>query len=161
MAYGTTGGVAALTKRYTNSGAVFDATTNPTVTTVTAWLAEISAMVNIAMASSGFAVPIVDADITPALDGLVNALTADLVHAANSTGRFFSERALENGVSPIKAINKDVWGWLEVNIAGLSASGAVRVLSDAGQIAYRETDDSGTEIDPLFSRNRFGSWEGE
>lgn len=126
MAYGTTGGVAALTKRYANASTVFDATTNPTITYVTAWLAEISAMVNLALSTSGFATPITDADVTPALDGVVNALTADLVHAANSTGRFFSERALENGISPIKAINADVRAWVELNAAGLALLGADR-----------------------------------
>jgi hypothetical protein len=144
--YGTTGGVAALTKRYTNGSAVFDGTTNPTSTTVTTWLAEISSMVNMALATSGFAVPITDADVTPALDGFVNAMTADLVHAANSTGRFFSERALENGVSPIKAINNDVIAWVENMAAGLVVLGATRSSPSHGLVI------TSTVINPQYLR---------
>ena len=120
--YGTEAGVAALAKRYTNSGA-FDVTTNPTLSNVTSWLAQLTSMMNVALATGGFVTPVTDAAITPALDGFINAMAADLVHAANSTGRFFSERALENGVSPIRAVNADIRAWVEQNSDGLTALG--------------------------------------
>lgn len=125
MAYGSVAGVAVLAHRYT-SGGTFDVTTNPPASAVTAWLGEVSSMVNLALASRGFATPITDADVTPAIDGFVNAMAADLVHAANSTGRFYSERALENGVSPIKVINNDVIAWVDSMAHGLELLGASR-----------------------------------
>lgn len=157
MAYGSDAGVAALCRRFTNSGS-FDTTTNPTQATVSGWLAQISAMINVALATGGFTTPITDPDVTPALDGFVNALAADLAGAANSAGRFYSERMLENGVSPIKVISSDVRAWVEANAAGLSALGANRARSEAAQIGYRGTDESGTVIDPLFGRDTFGRW---
>ena len=120
--YGTEAGVAALAQRSTNSGA-FDVTTNPTLSNVTSWLAQLTSMMNVALATGGFVTPVTDAAITPALDGFINAMAADLVHAANSTGRFFSERALENGVSPIRAVNADIRAWVEQNSDGLTALG--------------------------------------
>ncbi len=137
--YGTEAGVAALAKRFTNAGA-FDVTTNPTLTTVTGWLAQLTSMINIALASGGFVTPVTDAAITPALDSFINAMSADLVHAANSTGRFYSERALENGVSPIRAINADVRAWVEQNSAGLTALG-LAIDTDADISNYMERSD--------------------
>jgi len=159
MSYGTEAGVAALTKRYGDSTThLFTTATNPTLATVTSWLAQISSMVNVALASAGFTTPITDADLTPALDGFVNALTADLAHAANSTGRFFSDRALEYGISPIKAISNDVRGWVEMMTPGLSALGAVRETSDADRIAFRDGDENGNAVNPMFTRGAFGGW---
>jgi hypothetical protein len=155
--YGSAEGVASLCRRYTNAGA-FDITTNPSLSAVTGWLAQVSSMLNVALATAGFVTPITDADVTPALDGVVNSLVADLASTANSAGRFYSDRALENGVSPIKAINADVRAWVDANAAGLVAMGANRTTSDAGQIAYRETDETGETPDHLFTRDNFGTW---
>jgi hypothetical protein len=159
MAYGTAAGVAALTRRYTNAGS-FDGTTNPTVTTVGTWLAQVSSMFNISLAAAGFTTPITDADVTPTLDSFTETMVADLVNAANASGRFYTDRALEYGVNPIKAINNDIKSWVESNLAGLAALGGGMATSSAGQIAYRDGDDSGKEISPLFSRDQFGAWEG-
>lgn len=137
--YGTEAGVAALAKRYTNSGA-FDVTTSPTLSTVTSWLAQLTSMMNVALATGGFVTPVTDAAITPALDGFINAMAADLVHAANSTGRFFSERALENGVSPIRAVNADIRAWVEQNSDGLTALG-LAVDTDADISVTMERSD--------------------
>ena len=143
--YGTEAGVAALCKPYT-TGSAFTTGTNPTLATVTGWLAQISSMMNVALASAGFATPITDADVTPALDGFVNALAADLVFAANARGRFYSERALEFGVSPIKAINQDVIAWVETNASGLAVMGASRSYPNRGVIV------TSTVKNPQFSR---------
>ena len=155
--YGSVEGVAALTYRYTSGGA-FDVTTNPTSATVTGWLAQISSMLNVTLATAGFSVPVTDPDATPALDGFVNALAADLTHAANATGRFYSERMIENGVSPIRVISNDIQAWVQANAAGLVAMGANRVTSKAGQIAYRSGDEAGNVVEPLFQRDTFGRW---
>jgi hypothetical protein len=155
--YGTEAGVAALMRRYTNSG-VFDTTTNPTYATVTSWLSQVSSMVNVALATSGFATPITDADALPALNGFVESMVADLVASANSAGRFFSDRALEVGMSPIRTINADVKAWVKDNVAGLEAMGATRSTSDTDQIGYRDVDSNGNEVDALFKRENFLPW---
>jgi hypothetical protein len=141
--YGTEAGVAALTTRYTNSG-VFDTTTRPTLTRVTTWLAQVSSMINTVLASSGFATPITDADITPALDSFTETMVADLVNAANASGRFYTDRALESGVNPIKAINNDIKDWVETMAGGLSQMGASR--------SYQAVTVSCTVSNPQFLR---------
>lgn len=155
--YGSVEGVAALARRFTNAGA-FDITTNPTSATVTGWLAQVSSMLNVTLATAGFNVPITDPDALPALDGFVNSIVSDLAQAANSAGRFYSERMLENGVSPIRVISNDVQAWVQANAAGLVAMGANRVTSKAGQIAYRNGDEAGNVVEPLFQRDTFGRW---
>lgn len=154
MSYGTEAGVAALSGFYTTNGA-FTVSTNPTLVTVTGWLAEVSSMVNIALATSGFSVPVTDADALPAINGFVNSMVADLVRAANAAGRFFTERAVEYGVNPMKVINGDVRAWVDANTAGLVAMGAARPTSDASQAAYRDTDERGNATFPLFQRDAF------
>jgi hypothetical protein len=157
MSYGATAGVAALSRRFTNSG-TYDGTTNPTSTTVTTWLAQVSSMLDVALASSGFSVPFTDADITPALDGIVNALVSDLANAANSAGRFFTDNALQYGVAPMSMIRKDILQWVSDNSAGLASMGANRIVSTAGQIGYRDADDNGDPVEPLFPREGFSGW---
>jgi hypothetical protein len=158
MSYGTEAGVAVLCRRFTNAGS-FDTTTNPLVATVTGWLAQVSSLLDVALATEGFAVPITAATITPMLSILVNVETCDLVNAANSAGRFYTEKALEFGISPMNVIRKDILAWVSDNAAGLVAMGAVRSVPDAGQVAYRDVDDDGNEIDPLFQRHSWGGWK--
>lgn len=156
MSYGTAPGVAALAKRYTNNGS-WTTDTNPSQATVTGWLAQISAMVNIALATKGFTTPITDTDVTPALDGLVNALAADLAASANSSGRFYTDKALENGVSPLAIIRKDILAWVDANADGLKALGASRTASPAMNILTRTADEGGHETAPIFQRDAFGN----
>ena len=58
MSYGTIGGVAALVPRFTNAAGVFDTSTTPAAADVTAWLGQISAMLDVALSSYGVEVPI-------------------------------------------------------------------------------------------------------
>jgi hypothetical protein len=155
--YGSANGVAALCKRWTNSG-VFDNTSNPTLATVNEWLEQVSSMIDIALSTSGFTAPVTSASITPALNSFVNAMVTDLAGAANSSGRFYSDRMIDNGVSPLKVISKDIFGWIDVMSSGILALGAGQVISNAGRIAFRDGDDDGNQIDPLFGRDTFGKW---
>ena len=129
--------------------------TNPSSTIVAGWLAEISSFVDIALAAQGITTPITDGDITPALNSLVNQLTADMCHNANGTGRFFTQRAIEYGVNPMKAINGDVKAWVADNLAGLVAMGAQRPTTDASRATFRDVDERGVETFPLFQRDSY------
>jgi hypothetical protein len=157
--YGTEAGVAMLCRRFADpTTALFTTATVPTLAAVTSWLSQISSMVNIALATAGFATPITDADATPAIDGFVNSMAADLAMAANTTGRFYVDRIQESGANQDEIIAKSINAWVSANIAGLEAMGATRATSDTDQIAFRDVDSAGNTVDALFQRDNFMPW---
>jgi hypothetical protein len=127
MSYGSEADVAALAANWTIGG-VFTTATNPKLTQVTLWLADVSDLMDLALAQHRFTIPINPSlpnydKITNILSNVVVPLTADLCHAANSSGRFFTQKALEWGLSPMKVIAKDLNAWVEANADGLVALG--------------------------------------
>ena len=125
--YGSTSDVAALAGTYTTGGA-FSTSTTPTLAQVTAWLTDVSDLMDLALAQHRFEIPIDTGitnyeKITNILSNVVVPLVADLCHAANSSGRFFTQKAIEFGLSPMKVITKDINTWVESNADGLVALG--------------------------------------
>jgi len=130
MAYGTQQEVAAMASMWTRNGVWVnpvgaDPGTNPTIVQVENWLENISAQMNLALGSSWFVVPVTE--VTPnahkAISQYVVSLVADLCHFKNSSGRFFTERLVERGVTPMAAILKDMKEWIAENKDGLLADG--------------------------------------
>jgi hypothetical protein len=154
--YGSVVEVAALAPRYTAAG-TFSASTRPTLAQVEKWIDNASATLNVMLAGAGFAVPITDADAAAACGQIVVEVVTDLCHAANSAGRFYTERALERGVSPMKVLRQDMADWVENNAAGLENLGATRTTSLLGGLLYRDTDNSGNPTSPIFQREGFGN----
>lgn len=154
--YGTVDQVAALVRRYTASGE-FTPTTNPALSTVDGWLSIVSATVNVTLAGAGFQVPITQEDARAAIAAIVVEAVADLCHAANSAGRFYTERALERGVSPMKVIRQEMAGWVNDQADGLELLGATRTRASTAGILFRETDESGNPTAPIFQRSGFGN----
>lgn len=158
--YGTVTEVQALTPRY----GTYTTTTRPTLAQVENWIDKASATLNVILAGSGFAIPIVQADAKSACAQVIVEAVADLCHAANSAGRFYTERALERGVSPLKVLRQEMQEWVEDNATGLENLGATRNRSLLGGLLYRDTDDSGNATFPIFQREGFGNsftdWDG-
>lgn len=123
--YGTAAGVAGYTRVYTNSG-VYDTTSNPTLANVEAWVNQVSSIANAALASAGFTTPVTQSDCVLMLVGLVEQSCADLCHAARSSGRFFSERALNSNLSAMGQLRKEIYDWVEMNAKGMEDLGAAR-----------------------------------
>src|SRR5688500_7634561 len=100
--YGTAAGVAGYVRVLTSGSAVagtFDTSTVPTLANVEAWVNQVSAIANAALADNRFDTPVTQADCVLMLVGLVEQSVADLCHASRSSGRFFSERALNSNLS--------------------------------------------------------------
>lgn len=154
--YGTAQEVAALTPRYTSAG-YFTTLTYPTLAQVEHWIDACSATLNVMLAKAGFQVPITQSDAKAACAQIVVECVSDLVHAANSAGRFFTERAIERGTPPMKVLRQDMAAWVEDQAAGLAALGAAMISPSASQVAYRETDESGNDVSPMFQREGFGN----
>jgi hypothetical protein len=160
--YGTAAGVAAYVGVFTASG-VFSTATKPTLLQVESWIDQVSALLNTALAKRGFTVPITQADAVLAAKSLVEQLTSDLAQAANSSGRFFSERNLERGVSNWAIIRNDISNWVEEYASGLEELGVSRGAPTATEIGFRGSDNAGNEVTPIFQRsqhgNRFTDWD--
>src|SRR3990172_10761944 len=155
--YGTVAEVAALTRRYTTAG-VYDITTNPSLEIGEGWIDRVSATLDVLLAEVGFAVPVTQATAKSSLAGIVVEAVADLCHAANTAGRFFTDRMLERGKSPMQIIRTEMADWVQDHSAGLEAVGVARGggAADPGRLLFRDTDTAGNPVEPLFQRNAFG-----
>jgi len=159
MAYGSLAGVAALSKAFTDNGeftmedclnCLQEIHTNPTRTEVETWLDQVSASMDIALAGEGFVVPVVNETAKKSIDMIVNQYVADLVKAANNTGRFATERARESGIEPMITIEKNIRSWANNNASGMEAAGARRIEVPGNRILTKENH-------PIFQREGFGN----
>ena len=153
--YGTAAGVAALAGVWTNDG-VFDGSTRPTITQVETFIDNISAIVNVLLAEEGFSIPISQTDSVQMLKQFVEESVADLCAYSNGAGRFYADRIIERGLAPTQIITKDFTNWISLHSIGLENLGANRTTSNLDAIGFRESDDDGNDVDPLFTRNSFG-----
>lgn len=153
--YGSVADVAAFTRRFTNNGS-FDATTVPTLTQVERFIDTVSGTLNMALAGEGFTIPVTQADAKAALDAVVTEAVSDLVQAANSSGRFFTDKAIERGVSPMRAVRREMAEWITEQISGFAALGVSRGSGTTSGILSRDLDESGDDVAPLFERKAFG-----
>ena len=88
MSYGSAEGVAAFTPQFANASGRFDNVTVPTLAQVEAWRVQISAMLDVAMATAGLPAPATEETVVAMLAAFVNANTAGLVRGVNGQGRF-------------------------------------------------------------------------
>lgn len=160
--YGTIAGVEGLVKIFTDDG-VFTSDTNPSDTTVALWIDQISDSFNVALATAGFQTPIQQTDARSAIAHKVEMIVADLCNLANNTGRFFTARAREIGLSVDSAIEQEIAAWIRNNAVGFINLGVARVSSTLGEIGSKGYDKNGQRIVPIFQRDAFGNtfqdWE--
>ena len=153
--YGSPDDVAALVRRYTNSG-VFDGTTRPTLDQLERYIDRVSGLTNTYLAEEGFTIPITQTDAKMALDELVIQAVIELCHVSNSAGRFFTDRQLKRQ-SPLRVIREEIAAWVAEHASGLENLGAARGTSFAEQIGFRDTDESGDDTFPIMQREAFGN----
>lgn len=159
--YGSAAGVAAFARAWTDNGAftdpdLYDNGTNPTLAQVEAWLESISVMVDLALGSEGFTVPVTQEKAVLALNEIVNALVSDLCHAANSSGRFFTERLLETGKSQMAIINADILNWAASHTDGLVAMGVPHAVNEGDQGVFSvQMTRAGATSSEEYARPRF------
>lgn len=122
MSYGTVAGVAALSALWTDNGS-YTAATTPTSTTVSGWLDDVSALMDTALADEGFTVPVTVAAVVKTLDLYVEGIVKDLCDWAHGSGRFFTERYLDRGLSPFITIDKEISAWVQRKSVGIENQG--------------------------------------
>jgi len=127
--YGTQEQVATMASTWTDDGE-WGEYSNPTLLEVEDWLDQVSAEFNIALGSHFFVFP-VNSSTSPnaykTISKYVVNLVADLCNWKNSSGRFFTEKLVERGITPMAAIQKDMNNWIEMNSNGLVADGVEQI----------------------------------
>ena len=117
MTYGSAAGVAAYVPQYANASGRFDDNTVPRLAQVDEWRAQISAMLDVAMATAGLPAPSTVAAVVTMLDGFTNANTAGLVRAVNGQGRYGERPATVDEI--MLALFTAVDLWVRNHAAGL------------------------------------------
>lgn len=153
--YGTVAGVVSLVPRYADSGN-FTSATRPSLAQVENWINETSAVVNALLADAGFSVPMTQTDAISLLAGLVESVVAEYADYANRMGRFWSDSAQDRGISMHKVLNNEISSWINQYAKGLENLGSARTEGTGSEIAYRETDEAGDTVVPLFQRKAYG-----
>lgn len=115
-----------MTPRWSPNGA-FTTTTRPTLAQVEKWIDNASSTLNVMLANAGFTTPITQADAKAACGEIIVEVVADLVVNANSSGRFYTEKALAAGSSPMATLRKDMQDWVDSMASGLVTLGVSRV----------------------------------
>ena len=102
--------------------------TNPSLTTVTSWIKQVSRMMDAALAQRWFNIPVPSSNtnVLELIKTPVSRIVADMADEANQAGRFYSERVLENGLSKMAMITRDLNGFVEQNEDGLVAMGLIQ-----------------------------------
>lgn len=149
--YGTAAGVAAYVKRFTSSGS-FTTGTVPTLAQVGTWITQVSAQVNILLATEGFTIPVVQEDCVALLTSFVETEVAERVKAVNGMGRFVNEKEKR---STLRIIADDAADFIESNKAGFAGLGALQEIGSLGDIQTRSTDNAGDDVHPIFQRKMF------
>ena len=166
--YGTVEVVAALAHTWTTDDTFLDEdayteATNPSLTSVTNWINQVSAVLNVALAKYGFVIPITTSRGVLVASSIVEQLVADLVAYANSKGRFLSEKFTQSGLSVWRAICNDLDLWVLEYAPGLEQDGAERTSSNIDEIGFRDANERGDPTFPIFQRdgfgNRFQDWD--
>lgn len=86
MSYGDAAQVAALVPIHTSPEGLFDSSTRPTLATVTTLLAQVSAILDAALAAEHLTTPV--GDIATAMTFFVNQEVAAIIEGINGAGRF-------------------------------------------------------------------------
>lgn len=153
--YGSTAGVAAFVPNYV-SGGNFTAGTRPTLAQVEGWIDSISGILNSILAEAGFTVPVADDDVKDALDFFVNQEVASVCEGVNGSGRFGPTSKQVGKQGRFALMLEDVKAFVDGNKAGFERLGAERAYDTTSSIAFRDTDESGEAVAPLFERKAFG-----
>lgn len=154
--YGDTGEIAALVPIHTNAGS-FDGTTNPTLTRVEGLVDQVSAILNLALATYGFSVPATQADFVLVLDSFVNEAVAEIVEGMNGHGRYGPTKPGGGSSRWRGAVTKEGLALIEEHVVGIERLGETRTYSQLDGMAYRDTDEEGDDTFPIFQRAGFGN----
>jgi hypothetical protein len=154
--YGDDEGVAAFTPRFANESGRFDNVTTPTMAQVLTWMTQISAMLDVSLATAGLPAPATSSTVIAMLDGFVNANTSGLVRAVNGQGRYAEKPSSVDEM--LLSIQSAADLWVKSHAAGIGSLSGLSSEEAAGsgagsrlptrQIEYTRYADSTSEYAP-------------
>ena len=128
--YGDDEGVAAFTPRFANESSRFDNVTVPTLAQVREWMTQISAMLDISLATSGLPAPATSATVVSMLDGFVNANTSGLVRAVNGQGRYAEKPSAVDEM--LLSIQSAADLWVKTHAVGIGSLSGIDTSEGVG-----------------------------
>jgi hypothetical protein len=152
--YGSPSGVAALVPRYANGVGTFLTTDRPTLGQVIILIDEVSSLINGILAQQGFVIPVVQPDVKLSLDMFTNEEVASICEGINGSGRFGPTNK-QPGKSRFSIIMTDVEDFILTHADGWEIIGVPRTHSTIGKIGFRDVDQSGESVTPIFERKAF------
>ncbi len=155
--YGDLEGVGALTPKFSGTAGDFATTTRPSDDFVIRFIDQISSLVNSILARFGFEIPVDNQDVRRACEFFVEQEVASIVEGLNGFGRFGPTAKKGGAKGRFALMVEDVQAFVEANQIGFDRLGATRAQAQAAGIAFRMTDESGDEIEPIFQREAFGN----
>lgn len=157
--YGSAAGVAVLVPRYANGTGTFATGDRPALASVEALIDQVSGLLNSILAQNGFTIPVSNTlapSVVLALTIFVNEEVAAIAEGINGSGRFGPTTKQPNK-SRFRIILDDIQDFILMNADGFERLGAVRSQSAVGTIGFRDHDQAGDVIVPLFERKAFGN----
>lgn len=126
--YGSAIGVANLSGLWTVNGRFFDndisqPASAPTLTAVNTWLDEVSKLLDVALSDEGFKVPVTELSALPMLNGLVQGIVKDIADYSHGSGRYYTDKVIDQGSSPFMMIAKELSEWVQSKSKGLEGMG--------------------------------------
>lgn len=165
--YGSTKGVAALVPKWasgTGDAADFSAATRPTLLQVESFIDAVSGILNSMLAEAGFHTPVAHISAAAALSYFVNEEVASIAEGINGSGRFGPTAKSIGARGRFALMLDDVKAFIEGNKAGFERLDVVRDFEATSSIGYRDSDNAGRSVAPIFQRNAFGNtfkdWDG-
>lgn len=152
--YGSPSGVATLVPRYANGVGTFLTTDRPSLGQVVILIDEVSSLINGILAQQGFAIPVVQPDVMLSLAMFTNEEVASIAEGINGSGRF-GPTAKTPGKSRFSIIMTDVEDFILTHADGWEIMGVPRTHSTVGKIGFRDIDQSGNPVTPIFERKAF------
>lgn len=156
--YGSVAGTAAYVKRLTNASGTFDATTNPTLTEVEAFIDQTSDVLNGWLAAAGYVIPVTAADAVNVLNRWSNLGSAGLVELSQRAGGYDAEdeNRRENKFLRMFEAAEEY-----IKSGALAALGATTITdnlpSPLSGLVVGGTTRGGQRLRPIFKRRGFGN----
>lgn len=156
--YGSVAGVAAYTRRLTNSASTFDTSTRPTLAEVEAFLDQCSDTLNGWLASAGYVIPVTQADAVRVLARYANLGAAGHAELSQRAGGYDAddENRREN-----KFLDMFQMAEAYIQSGALSALGATIVAgslpSPVSGLRVGGSTRTGQALRPIFTRTSFSN----
>lgn len=153
--YGSLSEVAALARMYLRGQSTFNSTTRPTGTEVEKFIDRSSGVLNLALASEGFTIPVSQADAKRACDQWVVEKTVLMVTAYHEAPDEAALWLTNMHKSAVEFVGSNEQGFKGLGVSVTDADSALMTFTGEGAQADRTDPDDTSLEQSLFTRRQF------